>query len=843
MNTRIAQHSFASGEISPLLYGRDDFDRYYNSLSLCRNFIVMAQGGIFRRWGTRYVGGLDITPPVTLTLSSELVGSRTLTAGASYWIATDVGRVVASGAGRATITAYTNPTTVTATVTVAFASAGPIAAGNWTCSPARPARLMPFIFAADDAKVVCCNADFLTFYRYTSAGVPEEVASTAVTLTGITTAHLPAIQYTQTADVFSMAYPSWHPKDLIRLAADDTSWSLANAVLDIPATYEAGHTAAIVITLSDTTVGIGRTATAASPFWMQADIGRTVSYQTGRAVINGYASTTVVTVLILSAFSTVTLPASGWLLEGSPICNIYDISFQGYIIPAGRTVNLSSVDLANGLITAWRTSDAGKYLYIDGGIFYLSAYLSTTLMEATCMRTTDHKVGTYQKDDIGQYGFASLESVAWSATNGYPNACAIHQQRRTFGGTAEHPNTLWAGPTGDFFTISRGENDADGWTHAIGSGRVDAIKILSPGKVLGVGTVGEVHTMKGNSEETITPGSPGIKDSESGVGVAPISPVRMSGTLIFADRAQRSAYSMLYDFQRDGYIVSDLMEVANHRTASGQVAEFASGYLQGPLGKVPLVMARLNDTAGTVVALSFDLANKLIAWHVHNAADGGIIESVCCIPNRSSGYDEFWFVVNRTIGGVVTRTVEVLTAGRYLDCSITGTNGPASATITGLTHLEGESVLTRGKRASDSLWCVFPAETVTGGAITLDATVTDYEVGLAFIATATTMPLAIVGQRLQGVAKSYGPMTVLAYDTPCLQVNGVRYKTEAQEAGYAAATVYAIPTTDAIAPASTAKGTVFASGGVDLYGQVTLVQDLPIPTTILSLSAEVALGV
>lgn len=49
------QPSFSSGELSPLLYGRVDSDRYKTGLSICKNFIPTVQGGLPRRSGTVFV--------------------------------------------------------------------------------------------------------------------------------------------------------------------------------------------------------------------------------------------------------------------------------------------------------------------------------------------------------------------------------------------------------------------------------------------------------------------------------------------------------------------------------------------------------------------------------------------------------------------------------------------------------------------------------------------------------------------------------------------------------------------------------------------------------------------
>lgn len=54
----LIQRSFTSGEIAPALRSRADLVKYATGLALCENFIVRAQGGIYSRPGTRFVGEL-----------------------------------------------------------------------------------------------------------------------------------------------------------------------------------------------------------------------------------------------------------------------------------------------------------------------------------------------------------------------------------------------------------------------------------------------------------------------------------------------------------------------------------------------------------------------------------------------------------------------------------------------------------------------------------------------------------------------------------------------------------------------------------------------------------------
>jgi hypothetical protein len=49
------QNNFNGGELSPLVYGRVDLEKYQNGLKLCNNFVPLVQGPVERRPGTKHV--------------------------------------------------------------------------------------------------------------------------------------------------------------------------------------------------------------------------------------------------------------------------------------------------------------------------------------------------------------------------------------------------------------------------------------------------------------------------------------------------------------------------------------------------------------------------------------------------------------------------------------------------------------------------------------------------------------------------------------------------------------------------------------------------------------------
>jgi len=60
MPIRYDQSNFTYGEISPKIYARTDIEQYYKAAKKLRNCIVIPEGGVQRRFGTRYADTLQI---------------------------------------------------------------------------------------------------------------------------------------------------------------------------------------------------------------------------------------------------------------------------------------------------------------------------------------------------------------------------------------------------------------------------------------------------------------------------------------------------------------------------------------------------------------------------------------------------------------------------------------------------------------------------------------------------------------------------------------------------------------------------------------------------------------
>lgn len=146
--TVLIQPSFSAGEVAPATYARVDLARYYTALRTCRNFVVLPEGGVQNRAGTRFIAEVKDS------------GART--------------------------------------------------------------RMIPFQFSTEQTYILEFGNLYIRFIsmggQVVSGVLPYEIVSP------YTTAQLPDLKFTQSADVMTIVHPDHPPRELARLAP--TNWTL-----------------------------------------------------------------------------------------------------------------------------------------------------------------------------------------------------------------------------------------------------------------------------------------------------------------------------------------------------------------------------------------------------------------------------------------------------------------------------------------------------------------------------------------------------------------------------------------------------------------------------------------
>ena len=237
-------------------------------------------------------------------------------------------------------------------------------------------------------------------------------------------------------------------------------------------------------------------------------------------------------------------------------------------------------------------------------------------------------------------------------------------------------------------------------------------------------------------------------------------------------------------------------------------------------------------STGFLTIKSLDDATRLTSTNEGKA----VCESVSVIPTDDSEY-QTWVIVKRTINGITRRFVEFIntfdftetdnTTFNFLDSSLAYA-GSAVTTISGLDHLEGQTVGILANGATH------PDKTVSSGSITLDRSSTNVKVGLAYNSILQTMRIDAGSQNgtSQGKTKRIYEITIRLFESIGVEVGETLDNMER------------IPfrtsfdPMDEGLPTFTGDKAVEFRGNYDTDGFIFVRQTQPLPLTILSLYPE-----
>ncbi|MGB8276098.1 MAG: hypothetical protein WCF16_12615 [Alphaproteobacteria bacterium] len=331
---------------------------------------------------------------------------------------------------------------------------------------------------------------------------------------------------------------------------------------------------------------------------------------------------------------------------------------------------------------------------------------------------------------------------AWSDTTEYPSVVTFYEERLFFAGSSSQPQTLWGSVSGDFENFAPSDTTdvvaADSAvTYTIADDRVNAIRWMSAGKVLSVGTTGAEFTVQASTlNEALTPTNVTVR-RETTRGSADALAVRVNQAVLFTQRAGRKLFESVFAFDADSFVAQELSLLANHISRKG-IVEIA--YQAEPWS---IVWAALSD--GRLAGMTYMRDQQVVGWHVHPlGGTNAKVLSVSCIPGMTQ--DELWMVVERTVNGATRRHAEFMeydflpldaddkSGAFFVDAGLTY-SGPPATVISGLDHLEGETVAVLADGANH------PDKRVAGGAITLDREARVVQAGLSYTSRIETMDL------------------------------------------------------------------------------------------------------
>ena len=361
---------------------------------------------------------------------------------------------------------------------------------------------------------------------------------------------------------------------------------------------------------------------------------------------------------------------------------------------------------------------------------------------------------------------------AWDESQGFPTAVALYEGRMWYAGRGK----VW-GSVSDAFSSFDDEVIGDSATISrnIGEGPVDQVHWVAPLQRMIIGTTGsEVSVRSTSFDEPLTYQNFNVKDAST-KGSANVDFVKDGKRGLFVSRSGSSIYQLQLTVEDSDYGLVNLSELAPEITEPTIVR---LAIQQEPDTRIHAVRSD-----GKVAVLVKDEAENTLAWVLIET--DGVVEDVFTLPGIAE--DRVYYAIKRTIDGADVRYLERWalesegrggTNNKLADSFIYAT-GVSLSTITGLGHLEGESVVLWGNGKDLGTY------TVSSGAITPSETVTSYCVGLPYSATFKSSKLAygagmgtalnqmklitqigFIARDMHASAITFGPELGTEYDLP-----------------------------------------------------------------------------
>lgn len=690
------QTSFNAGELSPRLHGRVDVQKYASGLDQLENMICTVQGNAFARSGTRYVA-----ENTDMTAKSRLIPfERSDTESYVMELSNLKARFFQD---EAQVNVPTWPTvSVVAAADLATQQAHGMEeeAGPFWVSGTLPPELSP------STNYYAKNVTANTFqFSATPGGAVIVLSGTTYIFTVTPQVDIPYTIVTPylTAELFDIDY--------------------ALASTDLVLVHPDHEPAQIVITdASNNTIFIHSDLALWDGPYDLVNLDGNNTWTTGAGIVNG-------------ATGTLTMATAG----------TFDTTRD-----TGRIIRLFD-----------STAGSGEWYWLE-----LTTFISGT--QFTVTNKGPDIAGAVAAEPIWQFG------LYYDAN--YPSRVSYHEQRLVFAGEPISGSQRFVGsvpgdisnftPSGDVQRpIGAGGgmttvvSEANSYNFTVASDELNKIEFLSSQRTLLIGTSGGLFPVQASSaSEAVSPININARRSTSR-GATPVKPTLVDDQTIFVSRNLRRIYGVGYAFQTDTYVPADITVLAEHITGDG-VTDLQ--YAQ----EVESVLWAVRED-GVLLGCTIDQQNQVTGWHRHLLGGTDVeVESIAVIPapagtptagaHENQPHDQLWMIVKRTIDGATTRYVEfledsfprtaVIEDAFFVDSGITY-SGVSTNTITGLDHLEAETVVVLADGKVDA------EKVVASGQIVLTNAVTKAQVGLRYIPRMKTLPLENAGSQAHSQGK------------------------------------------------------------------------------------------
>jgi hypothetical protein len=650
------QTSFASGELTPSLFGHVDLARFHVGAATMRNAFVSYRGGAYSRAGTAFVGFSKQTgrtiPPRLIPFQFSINQGLALEFGNFYM------RVILNGAyvteALLFITGITNSNPGVVSVVNTFSNGDWVFISNVSGMPQINDRT--FIVSARTPTTISLtdvygnNVNTIPYGTYTIGGTITRIFTL---VTPYAEADLSYLKFTQSADVMSIccwnqitniSYPAY---DLARIT--DTSWTLT-AVNPVPSILPPATCTGA--TTSSGTTDYNYAVTAISPINGTESVSSPIAdIPSAVNIAATYGSNSITWSAVSGVFTY-------YVYKALPVD-----SSTGFAVPAGAAFGYAGQAAGTEFIDTNITPDFSQVppLHINpfapgqairvnitsggSGLTTLGFAISTITGSGfsgypvivggalTAFIVTNHGINYQPGDSISFSGSGILPTatlIIGPETGTYPSVVAYFQERRVYASSPNNPDTYWMSQPGAFLnfdyripTIASDAITGTPWSVEVNG--IQFMVSMPGGLVVLTGLAAWQLTGVGGSSlnpQPITPANQQAQPQSYNGCSATVPPIKIDYNVLYVQSKGSIVRNLEYNFFTNIYTGADITQLSSHLFTNYTIREWA--WAEEPY---KILWAVRND--GILLSLTYLKQQDVIGWARHDT--NGLVQSVCSI--------------------------------------------------------------------------------------------------------------------------------------------------------------------------------------------------------------------
>jgi hypothetical protein len=433
---------------------------------------------------------------------------------------------------------------------------------------------------------------------------------------------------------------------------------------------------------------------------------------------------------------------------------------------------------------------------------------------------------------------ATGDAVLGTASAGNPSVPAFFQQRLTLMGPSGSPQQFNMSQPGSYynFNVSNPVQSDDAIQGTLISSVLNSIKsaVAMPGGLVVLGDRQAWQISGGGQSAPITPVD-ATATPQAFAGANDMPPILCNYDLLYVQAKGSSVRDLSYNFYTNIYTGTDISILSSHLFFGFEVLEWA--YAEEPF---KLIWVIRDD--GTLLSLTFLKEQEVIGWAHHDT--NGSFKSICTVTEQTTrgAVDAIYVVVEREVNGNTVQYIERMADRFVLSNTVPGNecwfvdsgieySGAPVASFTGAEHLAGMEVT----GLADGV-VITPFTMPTSGFFTLSAPISNMVLGLAYTAQLQTLILDLGEPSVIGKLKKIVAVTIRAAYTL-----GIKF-------GRTLTSLVAVKDFSGTMDSQgvTQNGILITRDGRqpidplwDQDGQYYIVQDQPLPCTILGVVPEI----